>query len=336
MKRILRIIGSLTLILLISGCTTLSAPSWMDRPYDAVYNEETYLAAVGSGSSREQAVDAARSALSQIFTSAVHAFTEVTSLSTAHTDAEGARTFTEAVQMIDAGRIESQSDAIIGSEVANVYTDSLGRVHARVVMHRERSAELYRTKVEELRRSRATIRSQSLLTSDPLYRYVSLLSELTLALEEQGYLDQIQVLLGKSQPSVVLPLRQELGKIAASITVMVEIEGDEAALLPLTVAVESELQRLGFTVVRSGADYSLIGRYVAEEVIMEGSPYHYARYSLSLQLRGERQTYLSREVSSREAALSSSDAMDRALYSATGDGVRSFFAILLQEIADDS
>jgi hypothetical protein len=336
MKRLVRIIGSLALVVVFAGCATPSHPVWMDRAYDAVYDEKTYLVAVGSGSTREQAVDAARSALSQIFTSTVHAFTEVTSLSTAATDSEGKRTFTEAVQMIDTGQIESQSDAIIGSEVANVYTDSLGRVHARVVMHRVRSTELYRSRVDELRRSRAAIRSRSMLHADPLYRYVSLLSELALALEEQGYLDQIQVLTTKSQPNVVLPLRQELSAVAASIAVAVSLDGDETAQLPLTVALESELQRLGFTVVPGEAPYSLTGRYTAEEVVMEGSPYHYARYSLALQLHGERQTYLSKEVSSREAALSSSDAMDRALYSATGDGVRSFFALLLQTIADES
>ncbi len=121
------------LLLLVMGvsCTSFGSskvPSWIDHPpYDKAYNEDTYLCAVGSGSTRQKAVDAALASLSQIFNAQVRSVTEVSSLSTAATDTLGNVTFTEASEMMDFGSVTSETDQIIGSEVVNVYTDELGR-----------------------------------------------------------------------------------------------------------------------------------------------------------------------------------------------------------------
>ncbi|MDD4574729.1 MAG: LPP20 family lipoprotein, partial [Sphaerochaeta sp.] len=81
-----------------SGCSSLtpaSPPRWLDELYDKQYNEDTYLCAVGSGSSREKASDAARSSLSQVFNSQVSSVTTLLSLSTAQDDGTGKTKFTE-------------------------------------------------------------------------------------------------------------------------------------------------------------------------------------------------------------------------------------------------
>jgi len=327
---------TLCLVVLL-GCATggtSSRPSWLERPYDKSYDQGTYLAAVGSGSTREQAVDNARAALSQIFQSEVSSVTELTTLSTSATDEAGASTFTQASEMLEMGRVTSTTDAIIGSEVANVFTDSLGRVHARVVLHRTKSGDLYAQRVGELALQRSALRTKRLLTADVLRQYILLLEELGLATSEQGYLDQIQVLSGKSQAHVLMPLRQELSRLASAITVVVNVDAPPAARATLQAAYEAALQQLGFTTAEAKGAYELGVTYHSEEVVMEGSPYHYVRWALSAQLKGGQVVYLSHQSGSREAALGAAEAAERALRIASTDGVQDFLVQLLQSLAD--
>jgi hypothetical protein len=325
------------LLLLLSGCATstgtTSPPSWLDRPYDKSYSEAEYLVAVGSGSTREQAVDAARSALSQIFKSEVRSVTELTTYSTSTTDEAGQSTFTQAAEMLEMGRVSSTTDALIASEVANVYTDPLARVHARVVMNRAKSVELYRGEVQQLALQRSALRTRRLMTGDRLAQYVLLLEELGLGQIEQGFLDQIQVLTGKSQAQVVLPISQELRALASTITVDIELDAPESARALLRAAFEAALQGLGFATVHDHGAYHLQVVYSAEEVVMEKSPYHYVRYNLNSQLGGDSIVYFSHSSGGREAALGSGEAWARAQRTAASDGVSEFLARLLQDLA---
>lgn len=322
---------------LLSGCATSmgssSYPAWMDSSYDKSYDQDTYLAAVGSGSTREQAVDNARAALSQIFKSEVRSVTELTTLSTSSTDEAGQSTFTQAFEMLEMGRVSSTTEELIGSEVANVFTDSLGRVHARVVVHRKKSADVYRERAGELARERSAMRTKRLLTGDPLRQYILLLEELSLATQEQGFLDQIQVLSGTRQSQVLLPLRQELGRLASTIVVSVNVDAPEGAKATLQSAYEAAFQSLGFSTTDGRAAYEADVYYRDEEVVMEGSPYHYVRYTLALQLKGDETVYLSHQSGSREAALGKEEAAQRALRSASNDGVQEFVVLLLQSLA---
>ncbi len=324
---------------LLSGCATSmgssSYPAWVDSSYDKSYDQGTYLAAVGSGSTREQAVDNARAALSQIFRSEVRSVTELTTHSTSNIDEAGNRTFTEASELLQLGRVSSTTEALIGSEVANVFTDSLGRVHARVVLHRKKTSDLYREQVTTLARERSTLRATRLLTDDLLRRYILLLEELNLATEEQGFLDQIQVLSGTKQTQVLLPLRQELSRLAGAITVSVHVDAPQAAQARLQSAFEAAMQQLGFSTVDGKAAYEMDVHYRDEEVAMDGSPYHYVRYILSVQLKGDEKVYLSHQSGSREAALAVSEAAQRALRIASTDGVQEFLVLLLQRLADE-
>jgi hypothetical protein len=333
-----RLILAVLILLLFLGCTTTGggkSPSWLDHPYDRQFDQQHYLSAVGSGSTREQAVDAARAGLAQIFSSTVHSMTEVTTLSTSTRDPGGEQAFTHATEMLEIGRVTAQVDSIIASEVVNVHVDSLGRTHARVVMDRKKSAALLSAQVDELKRMRAAQRSRRVGESTSLGQYVMLLQELSLAREEQALSDQVQVLLGKPLSQVVLPLEQELGRLAAQIGVFVTVDGPEESASSVQAAFEQALQQLGFSVGRSDGQYRLEAEYQVEDVVMEQSPYHYARYALSARLLDEKRVYLSFEETSREAAMSRTEANARALRAATTDGVGMFVTRLLQKLADE-
>ncbi len=162
------------IIILYSSCSSLSkdsTPSWLDNLYDNQYKENTYLCAIGSGSSRENAVDAALSSLSQVFNSQVKSITTVHSLSTAEEDYGGNVKFTEASQMFDQSSVTSNTEKIIGAEVVNTYIDSNKRVYVRVALNRKRSAEIYQKEILDLEKSIMDVRMRMISIDDPLTRF---------------------------------------------------------------------------------------------------------------------------------------------------------------------
>lgn len=328
------------MVVLLASCTSVpqgkSQPSWLDNPYDKAFDESTYLCAVGSGSTRQRAVDAALSSLSQVFNSQVKSVTEVTSLSTAATDMQGNVTFTDASEMVEMGSITSETDQIIGAEVVSVHTDNLGRVHARVALHRKRTADLYQSKIRELATSIAQQRMALAKSPDPLRQYVALLGVRDLARQQQSLLDQIQVLLKQPQQQVFTPIQRELTALAQAITIQVVVDADEKSAIALESAFEKGLQTLGFQVGGEQAVSLLQVTYRVEPIVLADSPYRYARYVLTAQLKGADATYVSYEKSEREASMAESDAVARALRAATGNGVDEFFTLMLSTLGDET
>lgn len=333
---ILLIIPLLFVSCLQLGSARSHTPAWLDRGYDATYNEETYLCAVGSGSTRERAVEAALSSLSQIFNSQVRSVTEVTSSSSSETDAQGNVTFAESSDLLEIGRVASQTDQIIGAEVVGTYTDATARIYVRVALHRRRTADLYQNRIAALSTSIAQARSKSMLEGDALRSYLQLLKGRDLAHEQQSLYDQLQVLLKKPQQQVLLGFERDLAALAQKIAMKVEVVTDEKSSATLQSAFERGLQNLGFQLSASDQAVVLLVQYRAEPLILSDSPYRYARYQLAVQLQKGSETYLSYEKSEREAALSESDAVAKALRSAAGGGVDEFFSLMLKTLGDET
>lgn len=335
---IMILVGSL------SGCTSVEKtgrePSWINQLYDRKYNEDTYLCAVGSGSSREKAVDAAFSSLSQVFNSKVRSVTTVSSLSTAATDAFGTVTFTDSSEMLDQGTVSSSTDKIIGAEVVNTYIDENARVYVRVALHRDRTADLYKDEIGELSSSINQLKLQSQASSDPLSAYFTLRQAYGLAQRQQALVDQVEVLSKKKQASALPSIERQLTTLASSIrigvkvTVLSSVEPLKAtAEESLRSAFAQSLQALGFKVVSNDklATASLDILYTLEPVSLAGSPYEYARYELTAQLKENSRLLLSYHTSDRAAALSGKDALGKALKQASGDAVQGFVSQMEQE-----
>lgn len=327
--------------LMLVSCTQLDgsrsgAPMWLDRAYDGKYNEETYLCAVGSGSTRERAVESALSSLSQIFNAQVRSVTEVTSLSSRETDVAGNVTFAESSDMLEIGSVASRTEQIIGAEVVGTYTDPLGRVYARVALHRKRTAELYQNRIADLSTSLAQVRTKSALASDDVRSYLLLLQAKSLAREQQSLYDQLQVLLRQPQKQVLLGYERELATLAERIQVKVEVSSDSLSTPVLQAAFEKGLQDFGFRISDQGQGPVLTVVYTAVPLEMADSPYRYARYTLAVQFKRGSETYLSYEKSEREAALSQVDAVAKALRSAGKNGVEEFFSLMLTTLGDET
>lgn len=321
-----------------SGCSSLtpaSPPRWLDELYDKQYNEDTYLCAVGSGSSREKASDAARSSLSQVFNSQVSSVTTLLSLSTAQDDGTGNMKFTEQSALMDQGSVTSSTDKIVGSEVVNTYIDENARVYVRVALHRKKTAELYQKEINELDISIMDVRRALIGTTEPLKRYFMLQKAVSFARRQQALYDQIQVLLKKSQDSIVIPLERELAEIASTVKIAVTVDslGDHQVLFS---AYSQKLVELGFSVVPLDANPSayLDLQYRSTPLELPDSPYKYVRYTLSAQLTSGNSTLYSFQKNEREAAMSIEDAQKKALAKAASGALSEFFSLLQQRLGD--
>ncbi|MGB4407025.1 MAG: LPP20 family lipoprotein [Sphaerochaeta sp.] len=326
------------ILLLSSSCASIStgaSPRWLDTLYDKQYDEDTYLCAVGSGSSREKAVDSALSSLSQVFNSQVNSVTTVLSRSTAQDDGSGEVKFTEHSEMIDQGSITSSTDRIVGAQVVNTYTDANARVSVRVALHREKTAELYQKEVNELDLSIMAVRRDLISLTDPLERYFTLLKAVSFSKRQQNLFDQIQVLLKKSQNSTLIPLERELSGMASSVRVAVSVDSLEDHQV-LFSAFSQKLVELGFSVVPLDANPTALLdlQYESTPLELKDSPYKYARYTLSVQLNSGSSTVFTYQKSERVAALSIEDAQKKALIQATTQAVSEFFALLQQNFGD--
>ena len=322
-----------------SGCASLSTgsatPRWLDELYDKQYSEDTYLCAVGSGSSREKAVDAALSSLSQVFNSQVNSVTTVSSLSTARTDAMGEVRFTEQSEMMDKGTVSSSTDRIVGAEVVNTYIDANARTYVRVALHRKRTSDLYQKEINELDLSIMQAKRNLITVNEPLERYFILSKAVSFARKQQNLYDQIQVLLKKSQNSTLIPLERELAAIASSVKIAVTVDSLEDHQMIFS-AFSQKLVELGFSVVPLDANPTafLDLQYACTPLELAESPYKYARYTLSAQLTSGSSTLFSYQKIEREAAMSEAEAQKKALAQATTSAVAEFFTLLQQTLGD--
>jgi hypothetical protein len=113
----------------------------VDTP-DLVYSKQRYVAAVGLGSTREQAEQNALANLTAVFGQSVQAeMKNVASYSEAVKN--GVIQVSENVSVQQAITTSSEMDSLLGAEIADAWYDGNGVHYAAAVMEREKTAVLY-------------------------------------------------------------------------------------------------------------------------------------------------------------------------------------------------
>ncbi len=319
------------LLLMVSGCTSISntPPSWLNSLYDKSCDKDSYLCAIGSGSSREKAIDSALASLSQVFNSQVKSVTSVISISTA----EMGGMFSESSEMFDQSSVTSSTDKIIGAEVVNTYIDSTQRVFVRVALNREEAANIYKEEIAELDLSILEVERRILTLHDDLTRYFTLSKAVGYARKQQLLYNQIQVLLNQSQESRLASLERKLINLASSVKISIEIDSSQGGEV-LKAAFSQKLNNLGFTIVNDVGEANAF-LFVKCDIVplnIEDSPYKYATYTMWAKMMSGGTTLYSYNTSEREAALSDEDAMKKALNRVSSVAVDEFFHLLEESL----
>lgn len=321
-------------VLLLVGCvtTTLQPPNWINSLYDQAYDEKSYICAVGAGSTRDNAVNAAFAALSQTFNTQVESVLTYSGLSSAETVGRGEATFYDSQALLEQSQLSSKSGTIIGGEVVNTYVDANQTVWVRVAINRQKTAQLYSKEMDALSSQIASIKMSSATLSSPLRRYFALLEALPLALEHLQMAQQIALLTGESKKTYQRELNSELDQLASSVTLALEVSvivppaEEETTRKELTGAFRALFNDFGFNLKEretKGIPVVKIGYSVKDDAATQG-PYSHAHYSLSVAIIDGEETIGSYQKSQRESAMTPKDARIRALRSALNQGVEGF------------
>ncbi len=321
-------------VLLLAGCvsTPSGPPNWINSLYDKAYDEGIYICAVGAGSTRDNAINAAFATLSQTFSTQVESTLIYSGYSSAETLGGGETTFYDSEAMLDQSQLTSKSGPIVGGEVVNTYVDSNGTVWVRVAINRQKTAQIYSKEMDELARQIASIKMGAATAPTPLSRYFTLLEALPMALEHLLYGQQIVLLTGATKKSYLRELNEELDQIAASVTLALEVSvavpSDEEELTQKEVlgAFRALLNDFGFKLGEVGAQGVPIVKisYIVKEDESTQGPYSHAHYTLSVAIVDGEKTIGSYQRSQRETAMTPREARTRALRSALNRGVEGF------------
>jgi hypothetical protein len=116
-------------------------PDWTRNPY-TVYDRNTYFAAGGHGSNRQEAERAALVALTASFGQSIQADFNIM---TSYTEAvsRGVVRVSENASIQEAIRTSTALDALIGAEIGDVWDSGAGTVHAVAIMDKAKTAILY-------------------------------------------------------------------------------------------------------------------------------------------------------------------------------------------------
>ena len=122
--------------------------------------------------------------------------------------------------------------------------------------------------------------------------------------------------------------------IRSYYAIAVDVHAEDVASQVLQTAFEQGLQKLGLS-VGSGVGVLDVS-YDVQPIVMDGSPYSYARYTLAVQLKDNSKVYVSYDANDRIAAMAENDAISKALKQASSAGVDEFFALMLKELGDEN
>ena len=193
-------------------------PAWIGRPYDGKYPEDKYLLVVGSGSSYQKAVENARINLASVFSSQVEAVTRITTIDSSEGGSFDA--------LFEQGTVSSNVEDLVGSEVVSSFTDEMGQTYVRLAVERQESARFLQTRLAELTKELAKIRSQT--SADRLERYRFLLSAYPVAQEADR--SPIESVLTKEiNPDHLGALALGTAHLARSISVEVIVQRNRSA-----------------------------------------------------------------------------------------------------------
>lgn len=324
---------------LLTGCassqqSSSSTPGWVDNPYSQ-YSEREFLAAVGSGSTQNDAQDQALSSLARIFESRIEA--EQTIEDEFEEWEDGEQWISESnVSVVNFSRI-SADQKLVNAQVLETHLGNDATWYALAALNRNTTARVYNDMIQENR-----IRIQELETAadnqQRIYRSLGILQQArNLALENEVLAQQRNTLLGGGR----LDRSEDLARLSEKVRnvreeCIITISGNHDAqdVLP---AVRQVFQQMGYIIGNSGIleanvefnhQIADLGRDDAE----------FVRWTLHVSVDdpSSSESIATFSKDGRDGALSYNDALARAEYSVRQEIERNFRSFIEESIINDN
>lgn len=333
MHKVLYICIVLTLCcsILFASKVDKNRPAWVDNP-TAEYNNQLYLSAVGSASTRAQAEDNARANLAKIFSTTIttesgfeQRYQEIISGSDA--------SFTTETNQTDKIQIQS-SQKLTNIQIGKTWTDKLGQVYAIAYLHRHGTAELYLQQIGDNSKRIMTLLSQS-TEGDSWVIFACLTAAGIVDAVNADLIEQLKVISLSDASDLVLPydreiLRKQIQTAGQKITFRIVMNGDE--IEKIKPQIETAITSLGFAVSEIGVNRVLCNT-TFEDLLMD-SQQKYVRYQCTIAVSDEsEQQIVTMSEIGREAHFTYDEAKARAIRSISAK-IKGDFSKKLQNYLD--
>lgn len=285
-----------TLLIVSCATTNTSMPSWFFNQYDATYNQNSYMVAVGSGDSLEEAEENAKISLSQIFN---------TSIKNAMQTFENDTTSSFSTR----GFIDTSVDDLIGVKVVNTHKSSDGIYFIRVALDKRiainKTREIITPKSAEI----STLMNRGNKND---FEYLNdLIRAQKLAIGMQKYFDQLSVLENSNVVSPLINIEKQIANVKANLKLQIDVNSTDINVSQqLKKVVETMLVDSGVSVENSSA--ILVIDYNEGSITQNENLYHVG-FNLQVQLIDNDSVIFSINKDSRGIGISEETARNKAM-----------------------
>jgi hypothetical protein len=269
------------------AAATRVEPDWVSSPY-SVYDQDTYVAAVGYGENRPAAERSALASLTAVFGQSIQAeISTITNYSEAVNN--GSIDVSENNAVREAVKTSSEMDSLVGAEIADVWQNSADRMWSAVaVLEKQRTALLYADLIRGNERLINEITKIQDAEKNSLEAFSRYRLAATIADANKLYATLLSVIGGGFpgfNPSEIKgggDYRLEAAKVARSIPIAVRVEGDRQNRIGNAFAVA--LGRIGFNSGGTNNRYVLNATLSLSGANLSGNQYQFCRYNIDAYL----------------------------------------------------
>ncbi|MDR2510838.1 MAG: LPP20 family lipoprotein [Spirochaetaceae bacterium] len=305
-------------------------PNWVDKP-DSAYNKAYYIAAVGYGSSRQQADSSAFGNLAGFFGQSIESKHEVVEHYKERFSGGALKAESETAAAEAVARTSSLSE-LIGAEINDRWEDAANRVfYAVAVLEKPRAVhiytELFNDNLALIENALAGVGSAGVFDDIGRFYYAAGIADANAVFA--------RVLSGLGAPVRTSGLsgggyRQEAAKAAREVGIKVNVKNDSAG--KIASAFHFAFNSTGFSTISDDGRYELDAKIELAPVEYPGNQNKYTRFVLDARLvdKKNKEEIFSYHISGREGHIIQREADERAIKSAESM-IKTGFAAALEE-----
>ncbi|MFA6542673.1 MAG: LPP20 family lipoprotein [Bacteroidota bacterium] len=259
-------------------------PAWIDNP-QSQYSSAKYLSAVGGGDTRKSAESDAAAKLTMIFQSTIRAEQAVTDRYKELFTSPQNSTYEQQSEVTKNTSISS-GETLYNFQIAETFTDNLGKTYALAVIERGPTAEIYEKKIAENEKVMTAYVNAFTGASDPVEKYASINAAAVFSTMNESLKKQLLIIMpgqtvqpapGYDDVTIRSLLNGARKNIPFSISIANDPDGKAVSIL------KEMLTEMGFVVAERGV-LRISGDISFEKIDLK-RPEQFVRWNYNLSVR---------------------------------------------------
>ena len=287
-KKTLLGLSALVFIGCVSTPSSKSKPEWVDNA-KTVYPETKYVSAVGEGTSRTAAEDAALGNLSKLFSTTVSVTQTITDRYKA-VFTDDSSSGSQDSDMMEQILTSSKQSSLVGAKIDDVWQNADGQYYAVAIMNKQTTSLFYANKIRQQTEDIENLIAAAKKAATPLEAYADYSFAVVIAEVNNEMLSLLSVVdpvaWKLNQPSYGSSnsIKLAASEVAQKITIKVTVENDQNNRI--NSAFSSVFNNMNFKVWKGLAsdktpDYLLNIAFSLEDVVLKNNDNKFCRYYIN-------------------------------------------------------